>query len=423
MPRTRRVVITGLGVVTPLGLDRHALWEAIQAGRCSIGTIRNFDTSNLPVRIASQIEKFDAREFLEKKERKRLNSMVRTMQLALAASAQAANEAQLRQVPPDAARFGTVFGSAVIPAPEDLGPAAWATTGGKPGPVDLIAWGERGIPNVPPMWLLSCIPNVTTGHVSILHGGQGPNNTITLSDAAGLFAIGEGFRVIGRDRADVMMTGAADTEVLPLHFARHCVFAPLSRHNDDPAHACRPFDRRRDGSVAGEGAVALVLEEEQHAHRRGVKPLAEVLGFGASFDRARDGGGLARAIRTALAQAEMQPGDIDHVNAHGLSTQESDRLEARAIREVFGEIRVPVFAAKSYFGNLGAGSSLAELTTSFLAVKHGTLPATLHHEEPDPECPVDVVVQARPVERPVVLKVSFTDLGQCAAAVFRYLDV
>jgi 3-oxoacyl-[acyl-carrier-protein] synthase II len=377
------------------------------------------DHSALPVKVAAEIDNFDARDFLEKKERKRLNTMVYTMQLAIAAAAQASVEAKLREVPPDAARFGTVFGSSALPSVEQLGLAAFSVIGGHQGPFDLAGWGDLGLPYVPPMSLLNCIPNVTTGHVSIFNGALGPNNTITLSSAASLFALAEGFRIIGRDRADVMMIGGADTQLAPLSFAHHCLFGQLTRQTDNPERACRPFDRSRNGAVPGEGGVAYVLEEEENARKRGVPIWGEVLGCGASFDHARDGRGLVRAIRAALDQAEAQPGDIDHVNAHGLGTVDDDRLEAQAIREVFGTDRAPVFAAKSYLGNLGAAASLVELAVSLLAFQHGTLPCSLNHEEPDSECPIAVITQPRPIARPYVLKVSFTDLGQCVAAVIR----
>ncbi len=418
MSDTRRVVVTGLGLITPIGQGRAAFAESLQAGRSGCRPLTGFDPADLPVRIAAEVHDFDARNYLDKKERKRLNAMVRTMQFAVAAAAQAAGEARLREAPPDSARYGTVLGSAVIPAAEDLGLAAWETTGGKPGPVDPVAWGERGIPNVPPMWLLNCIPNVMTAHVSILQGAQGPSNTITLSDAAGLFALAEGQRVIVRDQADVMLVGAGDTQVLPLQFARHLLLSPLSRRTEAD-RACRPFDRWRDGTVAGEGGVAFVLEESEHARKRGVTAWAEVLGTGAAFDRRRDGQGLVRAMRTALEHAGVSADEVDHVNAHGLATVEADRLEARAIREVFGPRGVPVFAAKGYLGNMGAAASLTELSGSILALHDGTLPPTRNHDETDPDCPVIVVRQPRPVELPIVLKVSFTSMGQCIAAVLR----
>jgi 3-oxoacyl-[acyl-carrier-protein] synthase II len=202
---------------------------------------------------------------------------------------------------------------------------------------------------------------------------------------------------------------------------RQCLFGPLSRRNETPEKAMRPFDRHRDGYTLGEGATVLVLEDLGHAQRRGARVYAEVIGFGAAFDRARDGAGVARAVRAALRSAGVGPEDIDHVNAHGLSTAESDVAEARGLQAVFGD-RAPVFAPKSYFGNLGAGSGLNELAASLVALHHGQVPATLNYEEPDPACPVAVVAQARPLRKPNVLKVGFTEMGQCAAVVLRKWD-
>jgi 3-oxoacyl-[acyl-carrier-protein] synthase II len=257
-------------------------------------------------------------------------------------------------------------------------------------------------------------------HVSILHNAQGPNNSITESDVASLLALGEAYRVLGRDAADFFLVGGAESKINPLSMARQCLFEPLSRRNDDPGHACRPFDRRRDGLVVGEGAGVLVLEELSHAQARGARIYAEVAGFGASFDRGRTGAGLARAARTALAEAGIGPGDLDHVNAHGLSTVEADAMEARGLSEALGGVRVPVLAAKSYFGNLGAGGGTTELAASLLALHHALVPPTLNYEEPDPACPVAVLAgEGRPAEKPYVLKVGFTPMGQCAAVVCR----
>lgn len=204
--------------------------------------------------------------------------------------------------------------------------------------------------------------------------------------------------------------------------SRQCLFQPLSRRNEEPEKACRPFDRGRDGMVIGEGATVLVVEELEHARRRGARIYAEVAGFGASFDRNLDGSGLARAIRAALKDAGVGPETIDHVNAQGSGTVAGDVLEARGLAEVFGSGTpdTPVFAGKSYFGNLGAGSGVTELVASLLACQHGRLPTNLNYDEPDPACPVFAATDpARAVTRPYFLKIGFTDLGQCAAVVCR----
>jgi 3-oxoacyl-[acyl-carrier-protein] synthase II len=273
--------------------------------------------------------------------------------------------------------------------------------------------------------MLKYLPNMLACHVSILHDAQGPNNTVTENEAAGLLALGEAYRILCRDQADFFLVGGAESKINPLSLSRQCLFEALSRRNEAPEKACRPFDRGRDGLVLGEGAGVFVLEELAHARRRGARIYAELVGFGAAFDRDRSGEGLARAVRAALREAGIGPDEVDHVNAHGLGSRRGDAWEARGLCRVFGEYTppVPVFAAKSYVGNLGAGGGTTELAASVLALQEGCLPATLNYEEPDPECPVAVAAGSpRPVSRPYAVKVSFTEMGQCAAVVLRRWD-
>jgi 3-oxoacyl-[acyl-carrier-protein] synthase II len=303
-----------------------------------------------------------------------------------------------------------------------MGTAAQVSANGRAGSVDLHKWGQQGIPNIQPLWMLKYLPNMLACHISIMHNAQGPNNTITECDVAGLLALGEAFRILGRDQADLFLVGGAESRINPLGMARQCLFQPLSRRNEEPAKALRPFDRLRDGMVLGEGAGVFILEDVGHALKRGARIYTEMVGFGASFDRGKTGAGLARAIGAALAEAGCQPEDIDHINAQGNGTIEGDAREARGLQLVFDNCRpaVPVFAAKSYIGNLGAGGASTELVASLLAFQHGELPVTLNYEQPDPACPVMVAAgENRAITRKHFLKVNFTELGQCAAAVFR----
>jgi 3-oxoacyl-[acyl-carrier-protein] synthase II len=324
----------------------------------------------------------------------------------------------------DPLRFGVEFGSGMIATElEDFAAAAKVSTNCQPGSVSLPKWGESGLPVINPLWMLKYLPNMPACHVSILHDAQGPNNSITESDAASLLAVGEAYRTLARDQADYFLVGGADSKINPLSLARQSLFSPLTRRNDAPEKALRPFDRNRDGTVIGEGAGTFALEDLEHARRRGAAIYAEVLGFGASFDRKRAGAGLARAIRRALGEADIGPADLDHVNGNGLSTDEADVWEARGLQEAFGSVRVPVWAPKCYFANLGAAASAVELAGSLLALKHGELPVTLNYESPDPACPLNVHAgENRPVTKPYVLKLSFTDLGQCAALVVKRWD-
>jgi 3-oxoacyl-[acyl-carrier-protein] synthase II len=420
---SRRAVLTGLGVVSSIGLDAGSFWESLLAGRSGIRRISLFDVSRLPVQIAGEIPNFDARNFVDKKDRKGLRVMARTIQLAVAAAQRALDHGKVNKERLDPTRFGVAFGSGMIATElDELGEAALASTNCVPGRVDLEKWGEQAIPTIPPLWMLKYLPNMLACHVSILHNAQGPNNTITQNDVAGLLALGEAYRILCRDDADFFLVGGAESKINPLSLVRQSLFQALSRRNDAPEKACRPFDRNRDGIVLGEGGGVLVLEELEHARKRGARVYAELVGFGAAFDRERSGKGLARAIRAALHDAGVGPEEVDHVNAQGFGGVKSDSWEALGVQEVFGNVSppVPVFAPKSYLGNLGAGAGTTELAASVLALAHGVCPATLNYEEPDPACPVSVVAGApRPLARRHVVKVSFTEMGQCAAVVLR----
>jgi 3-oxoacyl-[acyl-carrier-protein] synthase II len=420
---SRRAVLTGLGVISPIGLDKKAFWEALRDQRSGVRPITAFDASSLPIHIAGQVPEFDAKNYIDKKERKSLKVMSRSIQLAVAAAQQALDDSGLNKAQVDPTRFGVEFGAGLIATElEELGAASQLSTDSRPGTVDIHKWGSQGLPCMPPLWMLKYLPNMLACHVSILHNAQGPNNTITENDVASLLALGEAYRILVRDQADFFLVGGADSKLNPLSLVRHSLFLPMSRRHDAPEKASRPFDRQRDGIVPGEGAGVLALEELEHARRRGARIYAEVVGFGSAFDRNRDGAGLARAIRAALGDAGIGPEDVDHVNAQGYSSRSSDAWEALGLRAVFGSCKrpVPVLAVKSYFGSLGAGSSTTELVASLLALEQGALPPTLNYEEPDPECPVTVASGGlRPLSQGHVVKVGFTELGQCAAVVLR----
>lgn len=423
---SRRAVITGIGLVSPIGVTADSFWHSLDEGRSGIRPIRTFDASGLPVRFAGEISDFDAKDFVEKKDRRGLKVMARTIQLAVAGAQRALDDGRVDKSKLDPTRFGVEFGAGLI-ATEllDLVDAACVSANCQPGRVDLEKWGDVGIPAIQPLWMLKYLPNMLACHVSILHDAQGPNNSITESDVAGLLALGEAYHILLRDRADFFLVGGAESKLNPLSMARQCLFEHLSRRNETPEQACRPFDRQRDGIVLGEGAGVFVVEELEHARRRGARIYAEIVGFGAAFDPGLKGDGLARAIAAALADAGIGAEEIDHVNAHGLATRESDSWEAHGLHAVFGRCStpVPVLAAKSYIGNLGAGGSTTELAASLLALANGRVPPTLNYEQADADCPVTVLAgEPRPIERRYVLKVSFTQMGQCAAVVVRKWD-
>jgi 3-oxoacyl-[acyl-carrier-protein] synthase II len=415
----RRAVFTGIGVVSPIGLDLETFWSALIQGRSGVRRLQAFDPSPLPVQIGGEVDGFDVKNFVDKKDRKRLGPAARGFQFMVAAAQMAVTDSKIDKAALDPTRFGVYLGSSTLPGElAELGPAAQVSTDIPSARVDFRKWGELGLPLIPPMWMLNHIPNIMSCHVSILHNAQGASNTITQTDVAALLAVGEALRALNRGKGDVMLVGGADNQSIPVNMVRHTKFLSMSRRNDAPRQACRPFDRDRDGTVQGEGAGCLVLEEAEHARRRGAPIYAEVLGFASGVDRARDGKGLARVIRTALAQAQITPDQLDHVNAQGYGTIVEDRWEARGIQEALGG--VPVVALKGYFGNLGAASGAAELAATLLALKNGQVPATINCEHPD--CPVTIAQSTRPLAKPHALKISFTELGQCAALVLRKGD-
>jgi 3-oxoacyl-[acyl-carrier-protein] synthase II len=418
--RRRRVVVTGVGAATPLGLNWGEFRQSLASGQGGIRPLQLCDPATLPVHFGGEVLGFDARDFIEKKDRKHLKMMARTSHFAVAGVRLALDDAGVARAQVDPERFGVALGIAIIPGElADLGPPALACYDAATRRIDLRRWGREGQSAMPPMWMLNHVPNMPACHISILHDARGPNNTITQSDAASLLAVGEGTRILERDGADLMLVGGADTRSNPITIVRYFLFGHLSTRNEQPERASRPFDRQRDGQVLGEGAGVLALEELQHARRRGARIRAELLGFASGFDRGCQGPGLARVARLALERAGLSPADLDHVNAHGLGTVREDAWEARGIAEALAGADVPVVGFKSYLGNIGTGAGVAELAASLAAFESGVVPATLNHDETGPDCPVNVLREPRPLRRPSVLKLSCTERGQCAAAVLR----
>lgn len=415
----RRTVLTGFGVLNPIGSTPDAFWQALVSGACGIRTISLLDAAELPTHIAGEVPGFSAKSMMtEKSYRKVLNSMARTVELGVICSQLCAQNAGIAKggVAPDRVgiEYASLMGATDI---NDMAAAARASSDGRT--VDMGAWGTAGLKEIMPQWMLKYLPNMPACHTTILYDLRGPSNTQIPGDSAGLVALAEAGRIIRRGAADVMFVGGSEGRLNPITLSRHNLFVQLSRRNDDPTRAVRPFDESRDGTVTGEGAAVFTLEELEHAKRRGATILGEVVGWASGVDRGMKGPGLARVIRNALAMAGIQPADVDHVNAHGTGTTAGDAFEARGIAEVFGR-DTRVFAPLSRFGNLGAASGLSELACSVLALKHGELPGTLNHERPAADCPVAVHAGApRPVAKPFAVKVSYTTLGQCAAAVVR----
>lgn len=418
--KSRRTVLTGLGVICPIGSGPAAFWQALLAGTPGIHTITSLDPFALPSKMAGEVRDFSAKSLIDRSYRRTLNAMARTVEFGVIGCQLAMQDAGLTKgsVPPE--RIGVEFAS-VMGATEldDLGPASKVSLRADQGGPDMGTWGTAGLNEVPPLWMLKYLPNMPACHATIIYDIQGPSNTQIPGDTAGAVALGEAARIIRRGAADVMLVGGSEAKIHPLSLSRFNLFAQFSKRNHDPEGAIRPFDRDRDGTAPGEGVAAFTLEDLDHALARKAKIYGEVISVASGVDRGLTGRGLARVIRNALAAADIQPADVDHVNAHGLGTTNGDAFEARGIAEVFGK-SVQVFAPLSRFGNLGAGSALLELACSVLSLQNDQLPATLNHEHPDPACPVAVHTGApRPVAKPYAIKLSYTELGQCSAVVIR----
>jgi 3-oxoacyl-[acyl-carrier-protein] synthase II len=415
-PRSE-VVITGIGVVSPIGIGFEEFERALAQGQSGVRRLGIFDTDEFPVRIGAQVIDFDAKQYVMP--RKSLKVMSRSIQLAFAAAQMAAAQARIAtpEVSPD--RFGVVFGADWIQVePEELIDAFRRCI--RDEQFDFARWDERAIGELYPLWMLKYLPNMPACHIAIAQDARGPNNTIVLAEASSLLAVAEGARVIERGLADVMIVGGTGSRIHPLDWAFRDEVLHSPRH-ENPEQVSRPFDAHRDGMVYGEGAAAVILESRQHAEARRAKILARILGFASTFEACTPGQPFhGHAIRAAITQslraAQIDRADIGHVNAHGLSTVHHDRAEASAIRDTLGD--VPVTALKSFFGNLGAGSGTVEMIGSLLALQTGQVPFTLNYERPDPTCPINVVHgKPLPTEHKTALVLNHTSMGQAVAMV------
>lgn len=431
---TRRVVITGLGLVSPLGSNPEEFWQRLanrQSGvvECTMLPARE---AELPIRYAGEARQFtgDIADFgdlegdKKKSIRKGLKVMSRETQMAVAAAGLALSHAGLSAGAYDPERAGVVLGSDyMLTMPEDYvdGMRKCAETES----FAFEKWGNEGLEQMAPLWMLKYLPNMPASHIAILNDLRGPNNSLTLREAASNMAIGEAFRTIARGHADMMLAGATGTRILPLQAIHAMQTEQLANGEADPATASRPFDAQRLGMVAGEGAGVVVLERRDQALERGATIYGEVVGLGASSvaDRHLQGNtqqALANALRLGLEDAAIGPEQVGHINAHAMGTREGDRAEAAALAEVFGNrlAEIPVVALKSYFGNLGAGSGVVELMGSLLAFGQGQLPAVLNYSEPDPDCPVKVA-QGNESPGEYAVSLSVTPQGQAAVLVVK----
>jgi 3-oxoacyl-[acyl-carrier-protein] synthase II len=411
------VVITGLGVVSPIGIGTAAFWNSLESRACGIRRISVFDTSGVGIDCGAEVLDFDAKNFV--KPRKSLKVMSRDIQLGVVAASLATETACVTTAGVSPERMGVVFGADMIHCePDDVANAYRRCVAD--GRFDFGHWGQASMEEIYPLWMLKYLPNMAACHVAIAHDARGPNNSHSLCECSSLMAIAEAARVIERGSADVMISGGTSSRIHPVIWVRSTL-QEVTRRRDPPEELSRPFDAGRDGYVNGEGAAAVVLERRDHAHSRGAKIWARIVGYGSSYEprfkgRPPEGAGIRRAIVAALRSAGMQPADIGHVNAHGLSTIDDDRAEAQAIHAELGD--VPVTALKSYFGNLFSATGAIELLASILAFEHGRVPVTLNYKRPDPACPVNVVYR-EPLAgtKPAALLLNHSHMGQAVAMV------
>ncbi len=425
----RRVVITGMGWVTPLGHDIESVWQRLLRGESGVAPITLFDARTFPTQFAAEVKDFDLQRFLGDRYPAH-QTCSRNTGFALAAAEMAWRDAGLSErpgVPPD--RIGVYLGGGEGPIDfENFVAAAIAGWDAGKRQLDAVRWAAVAQERLSAVREFEQNPNCAAGHLACRFNAQGPNfNTLTAC-AASTQALGEAAMLIRRGDADIMISGGAHSMIHPLGVTGFNRLTALSTRNDSCVTASRPFDRTRDGFVLGEGAGILILEEYESARRRGARLLAEVLGYGSTADAFRvtdmheDGRGAIAAMRGALADAGLQPTDIDYISAHGTGTEENDKIETLAIRQVFGEFarKVPISSVKSMLGHLIAGAGAVELITCVLAIRDGILPPTANYREPDPNCDLDYVPnQPRRANVRTCLSNSFGFGGQNDTLVIR----
>jgi len=408
---TRRVVVTGVGLVSALGVGTEESWKNVLAGRGGVGPITHFDTTGFGVTIAAEVKGFDPLQYIEKKEVKKMG---RFIQVAMAGAQFAMEQAGLEIKPAVAERVGVYIGTGI-------------------GGFDVIerehrALLEGGPRKISPFFIPASIANLAAGFVSIRWGAKGPNSATCTACSSSAHAVGDSYKIIARCDADVMICGGSEASITPMCVGGFAAMRALSTRNQEPERASRPFDRGRDGFVIGEGAGILILEELGFARKRGAPVLAELVGYGMSGDAfhitspPEDADGAVRVMRNALADAKVLPEQVSYINAHGTSTPYNDRLETLAIKKVFGDHahKLAVSSTKSMTGHLLGGAGGLEAGLSVLALRDQTIPPTINYESPDPDCDLDYVPNhARPAEIEYVLSNSFGFGGTNAALLFK----
>jgi 3-oxoacyl-[acyl-carrier-protein] synthase II len=407
----RRVVVTGMGLITPTGRNQDENWENISNGRSGIGPITRFDAQHHASRIAGEIKNYDSAQYFDRKEVRKFDPFI---QFALIAADEAVKDSGLDLNAIDKERAGTYIGSGI-------------------GGIQTIETNkeilmQKGPDRISPFFLPACIANLAAGQVSIKFGFKGPNLANCTACATGTHAIGDSLRIIQRGEADIMLAGGAEYPITPLGVAGFTAMRALSTRNDQPQRASRPFDKERDGFVIGEGSAILVLESLEHARRRGARIYAEVVGYGFTGDAYHmtapdpEADGAYRAMRNAVADAGLKPADIVYINAHGTSTELNDKLETLAIKRLFGEhaYKLAVSSTKSMTGHMLGATGSAEAAFTIMALTHSFIPPTINYETPDPDCDLNYTPnQGVAREIPYALSNSFGFGGTNASLLFK----
>ncbi|MEW6731735.1 MAG: beta-ketoacyl-ACP synthase II [Acidobacteriota bacterium] len=410
----RRVVVTGVGLVSALGNTAEETWSGLLAGRSGVGPITHFDASQFAARFAAEVKNFDPEKFIVKKEIKKMDVFIH---YAIAAAQEAMDHCGFKVTPENAPRIGTYIGSGI-------------------GGFSIIEREhtkllQGGPGKISPFFIPATIVNLAAGNVSIRFGAKGPNSATATACSSGAHAIGDSFKIIQRGDADMMICGGAEGAITPMSVGGFAAMRALSTRNEQPETASRPFDKDRDGFVIGEGSGILILEEYEQARRRGARILAEIAGYGMSSDAfhitqpCEDGDGAVRVMQSAIADAGVNPEQVDYINAHGTSTPFNDRIETLAIKTVFGEYakRIPVSSTKSMTGHLLGAAGGLEAGITVLAIYHSQIPPTINYQTPDPDCDLDYVPnKARRAEIRYALSNSFGFGGTNAALLFKRFE-
>ncbi len=392
----RRVVITGMGTINPVSHDPEGFWSKLLAGQSGIGMIDRFDASDYPTKIAAQVKDFSAQDYMPRTEARRMDPFI---QYACAAARMALEDAGLDLSKTDADRAGVLIGTGI-------------------GGIEIfekqcLVLQKRGVAGINPFFIPMLIPNMASGHVSIMFGARGPSGCSVTACATATTSIGDAFRIIQHGDAEVMIAGGTEAPITPLSIAGFCAMKALSTRNDEPEKACRPFDLDRDGFVMGEGSGVLILEELEHALNRGAKIYAELIGFGSSSDAFHivqpdpEGDGAARALKAALLEAGIQAGQLDYMNAHGTGTHFNDMVETKALKRVLGDDRdnLAVTSTKSATGHMLGAAGAVELIATVLTMQNNMIAPNINLDTPDPDCDLDFV-RGEPREKQIVYAAS-----------------